>query len=282
MIRLVLEGGAFRGLFTAGILDVLLENNIEIDEIVGVSAGALFGVNYFSKQKGRAIRYNKKYCGDKRYMSLRSLLLTGNYINKEFTFYKVTKELDPFDNEQFKKTNKPFYAVVTNIETGKPEYFKIECPIDDLEIFRASSAVPLVSKIIKIDNKKYLDGGISDSIPVYYNKDKYDKNIVVLTQPLDYKKYPLSKQKERLIKLKYHKYPNLINTMINRHDNYNKLIKEIKDMENKGEIFVIRPNKKLDIKLSEKSPDKMQMIYDHGVEIGNNILEDLKKYIGEL
>ena len=282
MIRLVLEGGAFRGLFTAGVLDVLLDNNIEVDEIVGVSAGALFGVNYFSKQKGRAIRYNKKYINDKRYMSIRSLILTGNYINKNFAFYKVTKELDIFDNKEFKKTNKPFYAVVTNVETGKPEYIKIKSPIDDLEILRASSAVPLVSRIIKINGKKYLDGGISDSIPVYYNKDKYDKNIVVLTQPLNYKKYPLSKQKLKLIKFKYHKYPNLINTMINRHNDYNKVIKEIKDMENKGEIFVIRPEKKLDIKLSEKNADKMQMIYDHGIEVGNNILKDLKKYIGEL
>ena len=148
MIRLVLEGGAFRGLFTAGVLDVLLDNNIEVDEIVGVSAGALFGVNYFSKQKGRAIRYNKKYINDKRYMSIKSLILTGNYINKNFAFYKVTKELDIFDNEQFKKTNKPFYAVVTNIQTGKPEYKKIKSPIDDLEILRASSAVPVVSRII--------------------------------------------------------------------------------------------------------------------------------------
>ena len=156
MIRLVLEGGAFRGLFTAGILDVLLENNIEIDEIVGVSAGALFGVNYFSNQKGRVIRYNKKYCGDKRYMSIKSLILTGNYINKKFAFYKVTKELDPFDNEIFKKNNKEYYAVVTNVETGKPEYLKIKSPVDDLEILRATSAIPLFSKIIKIDGKKYL------------------------------------------------------------------------------------------------------------------------------
>lgn len=281
MIRLVLEGGAFRGLFTAGVLDVLLDNNIEVDEIVGVSAGAIFGVNYFSKQKGRAIRYNKKYINDKRYMSIKSLILTGNYINKNFAFYKVTKELDIFDNEQFKKTNKPFYAVVTNVETGKPEYIKINSPIDDLEILRASSAVPLVSKIIKINNKKYLDGGISDSIPVYFNKDKYDKNIVILTQPLNYKKYPLSKNKEKLIKLKYYKYPNLINIMVNRHNIYNKLIKDIKKMEDNRDIFVIRPEMKLDIKLNEKSADKMQMIYDHGIEIGNKILKDLKKYINE-
>ena len=190
MVRLVLEGGSFRGLYTAGVLDIMMDNNIEIDEIVGVSAGALFGVNYFSKQKGRAIRYNKKYCGDKRYMSLRSLILTGNYINNKFAFHKVTKKLDPFDNDMFKKVNKPFYAVATNVETGKPEYLKIESPIDDLEILRATSAIPLVSRMIKIDNKKYLDGGVSDSIPVYYNKDKYDKTIVVLTQPLNYKKMP--------------------------------------------------------------------------------------------
>ena len=279
MVRLALEGGSLRGLFTAGVLDVLLENNIVIDEIVGVSAGALFGVNYFSKQKGRVIRYTKEYSGDKRYMSLRSLILTGNYINKNFAFYKVTKELDIFDNEEFKKSNKKFYAVVTNIETGKSEYLKIESPIDDLEILRATSAIPLASKIIKINNKKYLDGGVSDSIPVYYHKNKYDKNIVILTQPFNYKKKPLSKTKERLIKIKYHKYPNLINIMLNRYERYNKLLEEIKDMEEKGEIFVIRPNKNLNIKINESNKDKLDEIYNIGVEVAKEKIKDLKKYL---
>ena len=279
MVRMTLEGGSLRGLFTAGVLDVFMENNIEIDEIVGVSAGALFGVNYFSKQKGRVIRYTKKYSGDKRYMSLRSLILTGNYINKNFAFYKVTKELDIFDNEEFKKSNKKYYAVVTNIETGKPEYLKIESPIDDLEILRATSAIPLVSKIIKIGNKQYLDGGVSDSIPVYYNKDKYDKNIVILTQPLNYKKKPLSRSKEILIKLKYHKYPNLINIMLNRYERYNNLLDEIKEMEEKGEIFVIRPNKNLNIKINENSKDKLDEIYNIGRKEAKSKLKDLKKYL---
>lgn len=279
MVRMTLEGGSLRGLFTAGVLDVFMENNIEIDEIVGVSAGALFGVNYFSKQKGRVIRYTKKYSGDKRYMSLRSLILTGNYINKNFAFYKVTKELDIFDNEEFKKANKKYYAVVTNIETGKPEYLKIESPIDDLEILRATSAIPLVSKIIKIGNKQYLDGGVSDSIPVYYNKDKYDKNIVILTQPLNYKKKPLSRSKEILIKLKYHKYPNLINIMLNRYERYNNLLDEIKEMEEKGEIFVIRPNKNLNIKINENSKDKLDEIYNIGRKEAKSKLKDLKKYL---
>ena len=280
-VRMVLEGGSFRGLYTAGVLDVLMENNINIDEIVGVSAGALFGVNYFSNQKGRVIRYNKKYCNDKRYMSLRSLILTGNYINKDFAFYKITKELDIFDNEAFKNSKKNFYAVVTNVETGKPEYIKINSPIDDLEVLRATSAIPLASKIIKINNKKYLDGGISDSIPVYFNKDKYKKNIIVLTRPIDYKKYHLSKFKERLIKIKFRKYPNLLNTMFNRHNVYNKTLEDIKEMEKKGEVFVIRPSKSLNIKLNEKNPEKLQEIYDLGVENCKKIIKKLKKYLEE-
>ena len=154
-VGLVLEGGAMRGLYTIGVLDVLMENNIEIDGIVGVSAGALFGANYFSNQKGRVIRYNKKYCGDKRYMSLRSLILTGNYINKDFAFYKVTKKLDPFDNETYIKNNKDFYAVVTNVVSGKPEYIKIDDLDEKMEYLRASGSMPFVSKFVEIDGKKY-------------------------------------------------------------------------------------------------------------------------------
>ena len=148
--------------------------------------------------------------------------------NKKFTFYKITKELDILDNKTFKKNNKPFYAVVTNVVTGKPEYKLVKNPIEDLEIFRATSAVPLASRFVKLDNKKYLDGGISDSIPVYFHKDKYDKSIVILTQPLGYKKKMLAKNNRRLIKLKYFKYPNLLNTMYNRHNAYNKVLKDIK------------------------------------------------------
>ena len=267
MVRLVLEGGSFRGLYTAGILDVFMDNNIEIDEIVGVSAGALFGVNYYSKQRGRVIRYNKKYCGDKRFMSIRSLIFTGNYINKNFAYYKVTKKLDPFDEETFKKNNKKFYAVVTNVETGKPEYLKIKKPIEDIEKLRATSAIPLVSKIIKVNGKKYLDGGISDSIPIFYNKDKYEKNIIILTQMKGYKKDAISKSKERLIKFKYKKYPKLIETMLNRYKKYNETLKQIEELEENGEVFVFRPNKKLDIKLSESNPEKFEEIYNVGVKV---------------
>ena len=275
----VLEGGAMRGLYSAGVLDVFMQKGIDTDAIYGVSAGALFGINFKSKQIGRAIRYNLKYAHEKNYMGLYSLITTGNIMNKEFCFNKLVNELDIFDFETFNNSPVKFYAVVTNIETGKPEYLKIKSPIDDLEKLRATSAMPLASKIIKIDGKKYLDGGISDSIPIHFNKEKCKKNIIVLTQPLDYKKKTLSKLKERIIKLRFYKYKKLINTMLDRYNEYNKVIEDIIEMEKNGEIFVIRPNKKINIKLSENNPEKLQEIYDLGVNCCKKVIKDLKKYL---
>lgn len=279
-VGMVLEGGAMRGLFTAGVLDVFMENNIEVDGIIGVSAGSLFGVNYFSNQIGRSIRYNKKYLGNKRYISKTSLLLTGNIVNKDFTYYKITKELDPLDNETFINSKKDYYVTATNIETGKPEYLKITNPYEQLEEFRASSAMPFASKIIKINNKSYLDGGISDSIPI----DKclelgYEKIIVILTQPLGYLKPPLDKKTIKMINLKYHKYPNLISSMIDRHNKYNKTLEKIIDLENKKEIFVIRPSKKINIGINVTDKEKIQEVYDLGVNDCRNIIDNLKEYL---
>lgn len=159
-IGLLLEGGAMRGLYTAGVLDVFMKNNIKIDGIVGVSAGALFGMNYKSKQIGRVLRYNKKYAGNRNYMGFYSFLTTGNIMNEDFCFKRIVNELDPIDYETFKKTNVEFYAVVTNIETGKAEYIKLDDLKDrnNLEILRASGSMPFVSKPVIVNNKKYLDG----------------------------------------------------------------------------------------------------------------------------
>ena len=190
-VGLLLEGGAMRGLYTAGVLDIFMENNVKIDGIIGVSAGALFGMNYKSKQIGRVLRYNKKYAKDKNYMGFYSLLTTGNIMNEDFCFNKIVNELDPVDFETFKNSEVEFYVVVTNIETGKPEYIKINDLKNktEVEYLRASGSMPFVSKPVVINNKKYLDGGISDSIPI----DKmmsmdFDKVIVVLTRPIDYRK----------------------------------------------------------------------------------------------
>ena len=187
-VGLVLEGGAMRGMYTAGVLDTFLENDVEVDGIIGVSAGVLFGVNYLSKQKGRVIRYNKRFINDKRYMGLWSLLTTGNIINKEFSFYEVPQKLDIFDNDTFKKSKIDFWATVTNMETGNAEYIKLDDLFAQMEVLRATSAMPYVSKIVELENGKYLDGGISDSIPVEKCKELgFDKIIVVLTRPLEYR-----------------------------------------------------------------------------------------------
>lgn len=281
-VGMVLEGGAMRGMYTVGVLDVMMDNNIEIDGIIGVSAGALFGPNYFSKQRSRALEYNKKYCGDKRFISIRSLILTGNVVNKNFAYYKVTKKLYPFDNDTFMKQNKDYYAVATDVETGKPEYFKIENVYEQLEELRASSAMPFASKMIKINGKKYLDGGISDSIPIDKMKNLgYEKIIVVLTQPLVYRKRPLSEKKTKAIKFKFRKYPEMVKTMINRHNDYNNVIERIIDIEKKHEIFVIRPSQKINIDIIEKNPDKLQEVYDLGVKDCKKIIKALKKYVKE-
>ena len=279
-IGLVLEGGAMRGMWTCGILDSFLDNKINVDGIIGTSAGGLFGVNYVSKQRGRGIRYNKKYCRDYRFMSLFSLLFTGNIINKKFAFYKVSEKLDPFDNDEFKKAKVDFFVTATNVETGCADYFKITDPFKDMEKLRATSAIPLVSKCVYIDGNKYLDGGVSDSIPIQKMEEfGYDKIIVVLTQPLDFKKKQISDKKQKLVKFVYKKYPNLIKSMLNRHNDYNETIDYIKKLEKSGKVFVIRPSKKLNIKVIERDPEELESIYQLGLKDGNKYISKLKDFV---
>lgn len=279
-VGLVLEGGSMRGMFTAGVLDTFLDEEITADGIIGVSAGALFGPNLFSKQRGRALRYNKKFCKDRRFMSIPSFLLTGNLVNKQFAFYDVTKKHDIFDNETFMKNNTGYYATVTNVETGKAEYLEIKNIIEEMETLRASSAIPFVTKIVEIDGKKYLDGGISDSIPVLKCKEMgYDKIIVVLTRPIEYRKKPFSKNVIKLIAAKYKKYPAFVKTMEERYKMYNQTVDTILDMEKKGEIFVIRPSKPINLKVIERNADNLQSVYDMGVRDCKKVLHELKKYL---
>ncbi len=279
-VGLVLEGGAMRGLFSAGVLDVFMDNNIKIDGIIGVSAGALFGPNYYSKQRGRVIRYNKKYSQDKRYISKRNLILTGNIISKKYAFYKLNNELDKFDEKTFRKNNNGFWAVATDVEEGKAKYFKITKPLAEMEKLRASSAIPFVTRMVKIDGKKYLDGAIVDSIPIEAIQNKgYDKIIVILTQPVDYYKEPLDKKTIRKVKIKYFRYPKLIKAMINRYKNYNRSIDIVKDLEKKGKVFVIRPQEKINISLVKRNPDDLQMVYNQGVNEATRVMSELKSYL---
>lgn len=276
-VGLVLEGGAMRGMYTAGILDSFLDNNIKVDCILGVSAGALFGVNYCSKQKGRALRYNKKYIKDSRYMSLKSLIKTGNLVNTEFAYHEVPFKLDVFDEETYSKSKTDFYAVITNIKTGKAEYKKLINVSVQIDELRASGSMPYVSKPVKIGNEYYLDGALADSIPVLKCKEMgYEKIIVVLTKPLSYRK---KKRPAFIAKMFYKKYPNLVNAINTRYIKYNETLDIIIDLENKKEIFVFRPSKDLKIKRIEKDTDKLKAMYDLGVKDFQDNLKALKKYL---
>ncbi len=277
---LVLEGGALRGLYTAGVLDYLMDKKVNVDCIIGVSAGALFGVNYFSNQRGRGLRYNLKYCNDKRYMSIRSLLLTGNIVNKNFAYYKVSNILDPFDDETFRKSKKIFYSVATNIETGEAEYMKINSPLMQMEELRATSAMPMLSRIIKIGNNKYLDGAVADSIPVKKAIELgYDRIVVVLTQPDGFRKPELTDKNMKKIMIKYKKYPKFVKTMLNRCDNYNKTLDFIKELENKKEIFVIRPSEDINVDAIKKTKEDLQRVYDVGFNDMKKCYKYLNKYL---
>ena len=279
-IGLVLEGGGMRGLFSAGVLDALLElKELTVNGIVGVSSGALFGVNYVSGQKERAVRYNKKYADDKRYMGLYSWITTGNAVNKDFAYYELPFKLDVFDNEKFKEAKTDFYVVMTNVESGKAEYVLIKDAFAQMEYLRATSALPFASKIIEINGKKYLDGGISDSIPIDFCESLgYDKIIAVLTRPEGtYKEDKLG----FLYKLVYRKYPNLVNSLLNMATDYEKVLAKIKDLENKGKIFVVRPPEVLKIGRLEKDRNKIQKVYDTGLNTGLKELENILKYLNK-
>lgn len=276
---LILEGGAMRGMFSAGVMDVLMEAGIEFDGIVGVSAGAVFGCNYKSKQIGRTIRYNMKYVRDPRYCSLSSLIKTGDMFGRDFCYNIIPNELDPFDNDTFKNNPVKFYVVATDINSGKALYQRIDSADEKgLEYMRASASMPLVSRPVELDGKEMLDGGIADSIPLEFFVNKgYDKNLVILTQPKDY-----VKKKNRLIplmKIKLRKYPRLIEAMANRHILYNNQTKYTENAEKKGSAFVIRPSEKLPIGRLEKNPETLKTVYDLGRAEAMKNLDKIKEYL---
>ncbi len=278
---LILEGGAMRGMFTAGVIDVLMENKINFDGIIGVSAGAAFGCNYKSEQKGRVLRYNTKYARDKRYCGLRVLLKEGNLYSTDFCYGEVPLKLDVFDFDTFGKNPCEFYVVCTDIETGKAVYHKYEGWDDHgFDWIRASASMPLVSQIVEIEGRKLLDGGVADSIPVKaFENMGFTKNIVILTQPKDYikKKNPLIP----LMKLKYRKYPKLTEAIHKRHVIYNEALEYIKEKEGRRELLVIRPTQALPLKKTEKDPKKLKAVYNLGRKEAEKSLEKIRSFLSQ-
>lgn len=275
---LVLEGGAMRGLFTSGILDVMMEAGIEPDGLIGVSAGAAFGCNYKSRQPGRAIRYNKRYARDKRYCSWLSWLKTGDLYNAEFGYHVIPKIYDVFDDKTFEQNPMEFYAVCTDVETGLPVYKKLEegTPLT-YDWIRASASMPLASRVVELEGLKVLDGGVADSIPLeYFESIGYDRNVVILTQPEGYVKE--HNRLMPLMRIALRKYPKMIEAMDQRHIMYNRQIDYVRQAEQKGRCMVIRPDGKLPIGHISHDPEEMQRVYDIGRDTGLKNIERLKEF----
>lgn len=275
---LILEGGAKRGIYTAGVLDVFLENGINFDGVIGVSAGAIHGCSFVSKQIGRSIRYNMKYGNDYRFMSFRSLLLSGNIVDTKFCYHDLPEKLDPFDNKTFMKSNTNFYVVVSNLETGQPEYIHCKDLFKEIDYLRASASMPFVSKIVCLNDKKYLDGGICDSIPLQAAKNLgFTKNIVIATRPIGYIKKPF--RLKWLANLIYRKYPKFIQALINRHTMYNNEVKDIENLAKKEEIILIRPSKFINISKMESNLDIVKEMYELGRNDALNMLNQVKQFL---
>ena len=269
-----------RGLFTAGILDVLMENGIVFDKAAGVSAGAAFGCNYKSHQIGRAFRYNKEHADNWRYKSYRSLLLTGDLYGADFCYHKLPDELDVFDKKTFAEDPMEFYAVATDVMTGLPVYHLLKDGGDeDLEWIRASASMPIASRVVDINGQKLLDGGITDSIPLeFMEKQGCTRNLVILTQPEDYTKHQYKAFKA--IAAALHKYPKLVKALKDRPAMYNAQKAYVKVREDEGSAFVLRPPEALNISPLEKNPDELQRVYDTGRKLAGEKLQMIIDFLG--
>lgn len=280
----VLEGGGHRGIYTAGVLDVFLEQNLIADGVIGVSAGAIHGASYFAGQNGRSIRYTCKYCGDKRYMGFGSLVKTGDYFNADFCYRQLPLELDPYDDEGLVKADaegREFYVVCTDLSTGKAVCKKLSTLTGmGMEWLRASASMPIASNPVKIDGNLYLDGGIADSVPLKAFEDLgYKKNIVVLTQIEGYKKKPNKLQP--LIKATLKGYEECIKTSANRHLIYNESIEYAQKRQSEGDVLILQPSRQLKVGRTERDSEKIREMYQLGRSDALANIEKIKAFLGE-
>lgn len=277
---LIMEGGALRGMFTCGVIDVFMEENIEFDGAAGISAGAAFGCNVKSRQIGRAIRYNKKYCRDPRYCSVRSLLKTGDLFGVDFCYRELIDVLDPFDRETFGHNPMEFYVGATDVETGNIVFHKCtDGGKTDIDWIRASASMPVVSKPVRIGKYLLLDGGITDPVPFRFMERKgYNRNVIILTQPDEYVKKPSAPAVQVMLR----KYPKVAQAMAVRHVRYNRQMQQIREMESAGRVFVIRPPEKLGISRTEKDPKKLERVYQTGRMTATEQLDQIRAFLAGL
>lgn len=274
---LVLEGGGFRGIYTAGVLDVLDEHGLSFDGLIGVSAGAIHACSFLSHQTGRSIRYYRKYCGDWRFMSFKSWFLTGNIVGADFCYHELPDKLDIYDHAAFEEDGTPFYAVCSNVETGQAEYVRLTDLRTQIDYVRASASLPYFSRIVELEGKRWLDGGCTDSIPLAaFEKMGYGRNLVILTRPEDYRKKP---ELRLLPGLVYGRFPAFKAALQRRHEEYNSSLDYLAGREEAGAAFVIRPSHALEISRMESDPEKIEKAYKLGREDAERVLPELLKWM---
>ena len=275
---LIMEGGAMRGMFTCGVMDVLLENGVSFDGAAGISAGAVFGCNFKSKQIGRPVRYNKKYCRDPRYCSFRSLIRTGDLYGADFCYRELPDVLDPFDRDAFARNPMAFYVGATDAETGKCVYHRCtDGRQTDMSWFRASASMPIVSRPVRIGDHNYLDGGIADAVPYSYMEQLgYNRNVIVLTQPKGYRKQPGT---SFVMKLFLRRMPEIREAMEHRHEMYNRQMDELDRMEAEKTALIIRPPEDLRIGHTEKNPDELERVYRIGRQEAAKRLTEIREWL---
>lgn len=277
-IGLILEGGGMRGAFTAGVLDCWLDRGLDFNDVYAVSAGACQACSYLCRQRGRGIRVWVNYIRDPRFCSMRSLITTGDLFGADFSYNVIPREYDPLDNETFLRRDVRFEVVVTNTRSGAAEYMRVDDMLKDIEVVRASSSLPLISRMVDIGGEKYLDGGISDSIPIEKSiTDGHMRNVVVLTQAEDYQKEP--NKAMALMRLRYARHPKLVETIANRHITYNRTLDLIRREAEAGRAFVIRPDVRPEIGRIERDPEKLRQLHDAGYAVAEREYNALLRFI---
>ena len=257
-----MEGGGFRGVYTAGVLDFFIDRKAMFSSVYGISAGACNALNYLSQDRGRYIEIAKRFCNDPRYMGVGQLLKTGSIFNWQFSFYEIPERYIPYDYDTFEKYPGKAYSVVTNIETGHAEYPLIENVFEQMDTLRASASLPFVSKPVAVGDGLYLDGGIVDSIPFEAMRTLgYDRLVVVLTRDGSYRKGPMPSLP---IDLWYGKYPALQQRLRCRHEAYNQSLDRLRQLEQDGVAKVIRPRRPIEMGRLERDPAVLQRVYDQG------------------
>lgn len=280
-VAMVLEGGSFRCQFTAGVLDVFMENGVEVSACYGVSAGALSGLNYKSRQIGRANRVNLAFCNDSRYMGAKSFATSGSVVGYDFLLNDIQDRLDPFDNDAFEKNPMSLYAVATDVVFGTPAYLPVENAVLDVDALRATTSLPLMTQPVEMGDAIYLDGGVADSVPVEHALEDagFDRAIVVLTQDRTYKKGPY--EFLAAAHARYAAYPYLLEALENRHERYNEQREHIWEYERQGRALVIAPPQPVEVGHIEHDPAKLLALYIHGRQEGKRRLDEVRAFISK-